>query len=495
MDDQSVIRRWLPKLARWDALEITSRKTLPAPRCYLQPRWLAFWLVLSASGCTPYHPAPLTSESVAAALRPRSRAEVRYEAARLHHPILPPVVFRAQDDGLSPEQAAVFAVIANPSLRSVRDTRGLAGAQVIQAGILPNPQLSPSLDVPLGNAIPNVKSAYGLNLNWEVTALFARGAKLEAARAHAASVDLSVAWQEWQAAEAAKLAVYQLDSLRRQVALAREIEKGLRQSTDLLRQAVERHDKTEGDLAPIQAAAEQATSERLTLEQQQADARLALNHTLGLPPEAVVKLRPGPYLPSAAAAERLVSRAVLSGGLETRRLDLVALRLGYDSEEATLRAAVRAQFPKITLGLTRASDNSNLKSLGPNSVIDLPFFDRNQGNIAMEKATRQQLFDDYVARVYDARNDIARAAADLCFTTRREEAARAAIPILQRLASSYETEQSAGAVDALVASGARQSLDAKRLEAEKLRGDLAALDIALELASGHPSLNAIGRQP
>ena len=296
-------------------------------------------------------------------------------------------------------------------------------------------------------------------------------------------------------AEAAKLAVYQLDSLHRQVALAREIETGFRQSADLLRQAVARHDKTEADLAPAEAASQQATSDRITLEQQEADARLAFNHTLGLPPEATVKLRLNSSLPTAAAAERLAQRPDLLAGMTDRRLDLVALRLGYDSEEATLRAAVRGQFPKITLGLTRASDNSALKSLGPNAVIDLPFFDRNQGNVAMEKATRQQLFDDYVGRVYDARNDIAKAVADLRFTARREEAARAAIPTLERLSSSYASEQGAGEVDALVASGARQSLGAKRLEAEKLRGDLAALVIALELASGQPSLTHSAKIP
>lgn len=443
---------------------------------------------LLAGSCTAYHPLSLTPEGVAAALRPRDRSQVRIEAAKLKHPILSPVVFRAEDDGLSPEQAAVFAVLANPTLRSVRDARGLAGAQVIQAGIIPNPQLSPSLDVPLGNAGSGIRTAYGLNVNWEVTALFARRAKIESARAHAASVDLSVAWQEWQAAEAAKLAVYQLDSLARQTAIARDAERSFRQSADLLRGAVARHDKTETDLAPAEAAAEQAKSDRLTLEQLEADARLALNHALGLPPAAPLRLRTNLRLPSAGAANRLTTRPGLLTGFEERRLDLVALRLGYASEEATLRAAVRGQFPKITLGLTRASDNSALKSLGPNAVIDLPFFDRNQGNVAIEKATRQQLYDEYIGRVYDARADIAKAAADLRFTAQREEAARAAIPALERLAGGYETALGAGSVDALVASGARQSLAAKRLEAEKLRGDVASLIVALELATGQPAL-------
>lgn len=448
-------------------------------------------LLVGSAGCTTYHPAPLTGEKVADSLHPKSRAEVRIEAAQLQHPLLPPVVFRVQDDGLSPEQAAVFAVLVNPTLRSVRDARKLAGAQIIQAGILPNPQLSPSLDLPLGNSVPGVRTAYGLNLNWEVTALFSRSAKLEAARAHAASVDLSVAWQEWQAAEAAKLAVYQLDSLRRQVGIAREVEASFRQNADLLKQAVERHDKTEIDLAPAEAAAQQAKSDRLLLEQQLADARLTLNQTLGLPPDAVVKLRPNLHLPGATAAGRLAAREDLMTHFEQRRLDLAALRLGYQSEEGTLRAAVRGQFPKITLGLTRASDNSALKSLGPNAVFDLPFFDRNQGNVALEKATRQQLFDEYVSRVYGARADIAKTAADLRFTAQREEAARAAIPSLERVAGSFQVALGGGSVDALVASGASQSLGAKRLEEEKLRGEVAALVIALELASGEPSLTRV----
>lgn len=102
----------------------------------------------------------------------------------------------------------------------------------------------------------------------------------------------------------------------------------------------------------------------------------------------------------------------------------------------------------------------------------------------------QQLFDEYVDRVYDARNDIARAAADLRFTLQREEAAQAAIPALERLADTYRTALGAGSVDALVAAGARQSLGAKRLEAERLRREAAALLIALELATGQPSLTS-----
>ena len=223
--------------------------------------------------------------------------------------------------------------------------------------------------------------------------------------------------------------------------------------------------------------------------------RLALNHALGLPPPAVRSdcVRN----PCACPVQRPQNASLQPRGfgrLEWKTGGSISwrLRLGYQSEEATLRATVRAQFPKITLGLTRASDNSNLKSLGPNAVIDLPFFDRNQGNVAMEKATRQQLFDDYVARVYDARNDIAKAAADLRFTARREEAARARFPTLERLARSYATERRRGRVwtrwslPVRAAVGWGQAAGGGKAAGRRWR----RLSIALELASGQPSLTA-----
>lgn len=448
-------------------------------------RVLSGVMMVLCTGCISYHSLPITAQQVAQALRAPSRDEVRLAIAELKHPILKPVAFSAADDGFSPEQAAVFAVLVNPTLRSVRDARALARAQIIQAGILPNPQVSASLDLAFGNSVPGVNNAYGLSGSWEVTALFARTARIEAARTHEASVDLSVAWQEWQVAEAAKQGVYQLVSLQKQVGLARQIEGDLTKGSELLRQAVGQHQKTETDLAPAEAAANQAQADRLLLEQQQTDARLALNQTLGLPPTATVRVRSGRDLPDVRSAERLAAEAA-AADYQNRRLDLIALRLGYQSQEATLRAAVRGQFPKISLGITRASDNAELKSLGPNAVADLPFFDRNQGNIAIEKATRQQLLDEYTARVYEARADIAKAAADLRFTAQRAAAASAAIPNLERLAASYGNQLNQGRVDVLVVYEARQSANAKRLEQEKLEGDLAGLMIAVELATGTP---------
>ena len=106
--------------------------------------------------------------------------------------------------------AAILAVIANPDLRAARDKKGLAQAQLLQAGILPNPQVSYSLDIPQAGATEGTTKAYNISLSWEIVSLITRNAKMAAAQNQAAAVDLEVAWQEWQVAQSARQHVYRL---------------------------------------------------------------------------------------------------------------------------------------------------------------------------------------------------------------------------------------------------------------------------------------------
>jgi outer membrane protein TolC len=59
---------------------------------------------------------------------------------------------------------------------------------------------------------------------------------------------------------------------------------------------------------------------------------------------------------------------------------------------------VLGQFPALVFGGTGSSDTSRVLSAGPSIQIDLPIFNRNQGNIAIETATRQKLFDEFNSR-------------------------------------------------------------------------------------------------
>ncbi|WP_171255191.1 TolC family protein, partial [Acinetobacter terrae] len=81
------------------------------------------------------------------------------------------------------------------------------------------------------------------------------------------------------------------------------------------------------------------------------------------------------------------------------RPDLQALQAGYASQDIKLRQAILAQFPALNVGLTHASDSSGLKTQSLGISLSLPIFNRNRGNIGIEKATRQRMQAEYQIRL------------------------------------------------------------------------------------------------
>jgi outer membrane protein TolC len=437
-----------------------------------------------------YAPLPLDESAVSARLAPLAVEAIRVQAKEFQHPILKPLEFDIQN-GLSPDEAAMLAVIANPKLRAIRDQRNLAAAQLLQAGILPNPQLSYSLAFPTGGATGGTVNAFNFGLSWDITSAISRGANMAAAKAAAASVDLDVAWQEWQMAQAAKLDVYHINFFDEQLAVSRQEETGLKENLDRVTRAVNLGHMTRIDLAAADAALQKMHASVLNTEQQREEARLALNQLLGFPDaESIVLEQPtAPRSPKS-----LPAAALLIEGIEDRRLDLLALKHGYQGQEERLRAAILAQFPKINIGFSHAGDNTNVITTGFGVTIDLPLFDRNQGVISVEAATRSKLFDEYVARLFESRGEVARLLANINSLERQVEAAENSLPILTNVVESYSMALSQGNADVLTYYNARNDLTAKRLELIDLKRQLADMHVALEIASGRYMKEEMGNQ-
>jgi len=370
--------------------------------CLLK-EWALLALV-AASGCARYHPMPITSEAVDAKLQPPDMAELRILASKINHPILHPVKMKP-NEGLTPNGAAVLAVLLNPSLRAIRDQRAVSSAQVLAAGLLPDPELTFNLDLPTGGNTAEKVTAYGLELNWDVTSLVSRDSRIGEAKARKESVDLDIAWQEWQVAQAAKAATYQLFTLQNQIALAGKVGQRMAQNLVQIQAAVTNGSMTIGTLNAARVASRRANENLLDLEKQADQQGLQLKRLLGLPADRKIRLSNDIDLPSQVVPP---NAATLLEGLEQRRLDLVALRRGYNSQEAAVRTAIMEQFPKIGIGPTISRDTDSTRTLGFGLSIELPIFNRNQGKIARERATRQKLFDEYVNRVFETRSDIER---------------------------------------------------------------------------------------
>jgi outer membrane protein TolC len=437
-------------------------------------------LTIVMSGCATYHKLPMDQSTVSENLKPPSIETIRIKAKSIQHPILKPIEFNIRD-GLSPDEAAILAVLANPTLRAIRDQKGISAAQLLQAGILPNPQLSYNLDIPTGGNTQDTVNALGFGLGWDITSLITHGAKLDMARSHAQSVDLDIAWQEWQVAQAARLSVYRLIFTERQLLLARNIVKQRKKNLTVIQRGFSMGVVTVLDLNAAKAAYQQARKSVLILEREHEDERHALNQTLGIPPDNKVLLQRDIKFPiwrSFPTTQKIMD------GLESRRLDLLALKKGYESQESQVRTAILSQFPKINIGLAHARDTGNVITTGFAATIDLPFFDRNQGQIAVERAGRKQLFDEYTARVFEAHSKIATILGDMQSLKKQIEAAEESLQISFRLLKTYKKALKEGNTDILVYNDTRDEVDNRQLNIFQLKRDLSDMGIALEIAAG-----------
>ena len=450
-------------------------------------RLCIFSSLVLVSGCAQYHPLPLSGANVQGRRLPAEKV-LQVQAAQIHHPLLTAVAIHLES-GIGPDQAAILAVILSPKLQADRDRRGLASAQLIQAGLLPNPTIGYTRDFITGGNTAGTVSAYGFTGSWDIASLINHGAKVASAKNNVAAINLDIAWTEWQTAMAAKLALYRIVSIENQLQRARQIFGDQQRTVNTLQTAVDRHEKSVIDLSAAQASQADARATLLALEQELDRQRLDLKKTVGVSPETKLPVESDVSLPTEVS---LPSQTELLADLENRRLDLIGLRQGYQSQEQTVRAAVLAQFPKVVLGFSRVSDVTNVHSMGFGVTIDLPLFDRNQGNIAIETATRQKLFDEYETRVFEARSDIATAISDIRSLNRQIAAAQEAIPVLQHLVDIAKEASDQGAADVLGYFQAKTNLNQKSLQTIKLQQQLIDSKIALELASGR-YLSAKGR--
>lgn len=443
-------------------------------------------VVLLVTGCSTYEGKPdaLGAAAVNAALATPSFDSLKVAATKLRHPLLAPLTIDGRD-GFTPDEVAVMAVLASPQLRALRDQRGVASAQVLAAGLLPNPQLGYTLDSPVGNADSSLVNGGSLGLSWEMTSLLGYRDRVAAAKSTASALDLDIAWQEWQAAQAVRLTAYRVLSLESRLPLARASEEELADALALARKGNEGGHVTLPELAAVTEAWSASRDARFAIEQDLTAQRLALNLALNQPAGAALRLKAGanpPELPVTAAA-------ALLDGLERRRLDLVALTLGYESNEAGLRAAVKARFPKINLSFAKARDTSNVKTRSFGVGVDLPLFDRNQGAIAAGKATRRQLFDEYVARIAEARSDVVRILSDLEVARSQLRALEEELPALESIAAALDRAMRTRNADAAAWRDAHGALLARRAEQAKMRQDVLELGVALELSTGRPLLS------
>lgn len=347
------------------------------------------------------------------------------------------------DQPLTLTEIALLAVQNSPDLRAIRAQRGSAQAQVIEAGLLPDPVIAGSYGVLLGG--PGIANAIGATLTANVSALVTLAARRRAAQATAMQVDANVVWQEWQTISQSQTFAIDLIMQGRFLRRLKTTLDLLQRRSDFGTQSLTQGNVTLQTVAPFVAELTALQTEYDLATLAQAQRWQQLDALLGLQPGVRPLLSVDLQVPAIDAAEA----ARLLASLPQRRPDLVALQLGYASQEANLRGAVLGQFPSLTLGPNYGYDTSRVGTLGPSVSIVLPLFNRNRGQIAIQRATREQLREEYVARLATAEGGVRSLQANLDLLGRQLENARAGLAQAEALTVSAERALRAGLLDQL----------------------------------------------
>ncbi|TCK75885.1 TolC family protein [Acidipila rosea] len=437
------------------------------------PHWrelAACLLGLMLSGCASYRPHPLpTAPNLASA------PELTVPSRQFFLPGLPP--HPISPSGLDETTVVMLAVFNNPDLKAARLQAGVASAQLLEAGLLPDPQFG------AGYATSALNYGGAISLTQDIQAMITRGAAKAAARAAQKQVNLNILWQEIQVAERARELFIQVRSNKQlqDVVQANQVLLLDRYRRD--QAAMERGDETAGitsaDLILV-------TDADATLRQLQTEVNLTehqLNELLGLQPDVQLHLVGPTHLPPLTKGQFDEALAALSH----KRTDLLALAAGYHSQEENLRKAILAQFPSLTAGVNLERDPiEGVNAFGPEVTLTLPIFNRNRGQIAIQQATREALRETYQAQL-----DAAASQADQVWKATRIMAAQlqdldAQLPVLAKTAAAAERSYRQNNLNAGLYVSVQSDLLSKQAEAIHLRTSLDNAQSALRTLLGLP---------
>jgi len=424
----------------------------------------ALSILLMAAGCQHYAPLPL----------PNQTDLIDY---------LPP-------QGLQPfdmTAVATVAVLNNPDLRTARAKSKIGEAEAFAAGILPNPQLTAELVEPTNQGDVG-GSGYSYGIAYDIQNLITRGAKIGAANAARDQARLDLLWQEWQTVAQARTLYVQRVSAGEKRDLYMQAEGKYAIQSDRSARALVVGDVTFDAAAVDLAALLDSRSQLRTAERMVSQTDHQLRALLGLREQFDVRLQPlmPPPIPDRTAVEAALAQVA------QMRPDLRALAFGYQSEEENLRKAVLSQFPSLQLGVTRLSDTAGDTSSFGNVIhaysigatLNLPLFDRNQGEIAVQTATRAQLRTEYQARLDQATTDAWRIWTEMQELNTAIQGIESQLPILQMNADAAERAYQAGDLAALTYVALQEGLLNRQAELSDLRQSLWSDAIALSSVIG-----------
>jgi biotin carboxyl carrier protein len=243
-----------------------------------------------------------------------------------------------------------LVVLNNPDLRAARAKLGVGAAQVLQAGILPNP--------PVAVSYPFVIAGPGITQN--VKSILLLWTKGEAAQNAASEISATLLWKEWQTIGKARLLFIDTIEGERAEKLMFQSRKFLQERFNLTSTAIGQGNATLATLSPDLVALGDIQKTSDDLERLQLSRRHQLNALLGLAPG--VAAEEGSVLVTTMAPRRgslhhhlRDGRSALNGSM-TISLQSQGRVLQFD---VTPGEAVKAGQPLLEFGVSESALGSD----------------------------------------------------------------------------------------------------------------------------------------
>lgn len=363
--------------------------------------WRPFLLmvVIIAPGCTT----PKASfDRVQGAVAERTGKRVEWNHGGAEDSQIQQSVQNLLQQKLTAERAVQIALLNNRDLQARFEEIGIAQADLIEAGLLSNPNFSASFRFP--NRPPS-----GTNIEYSIAQdfldLLLLPLRKHIAAAQLAQTETRVAGEVLQLAADVKAAFYTAQARQQLLDRLRVISETNETAAEFTKRLHDAGNTSDLELASQQGSYEQSRLDVAQTALQVRRDRERLNRLLGLwGPQTNWTI--GDHLPELPATE--VSLQHLESRAIAQRLDLQARRMQLDllGQSLALRTKTRFAPAGVRIGVDTEREPDGQRVTGPTLDLELPIFNQGQGEIARLTAQYRQAQRELEALAVNARSEV-----------------------------------------------------------------------------------------
>jgi len=303
---------------------------------------------------------------------------------------------------LTADGAVQIALLNNRELQERFEEIGIAQADLIQAGLLSNPNFAASVRFP-------DRSPSGTNVEYSIAQnfldLLVMPLRKRVAAAQVTAAEMRAANEVLRLAAEVKIAFYTAQARRQLLGRLRVVVETNESAAEFTKQLRDAGNTSDLELANQQGSYEQSRLEVAQTELQVRRDRERLNRLLGVW-GADTNWTMADHLPELPGRESSLQN--LESHAIAQRLDLQAarLRLDFIGQALALRTRTRFLPAEIKLGVDSERDPDGQRLTGPTLDLELPIFNQGQGEIAKLTAQYRQAQRELEAMAINIRSEV-----------------------------------------------------------------------------------------